>query len=379
MDTDHARLCLLLHSLPRLKNRQLRHLLVHFNTPAALLQAAPEDLLAAGATAAAVQDLALARRLGRHPQAAVDITAQLDQLRAAGAQVLVLGQPDYPPLLAMTSDPPPFLYARGHVAALCAPQLAVVGSRKASAIGLRAATELAAAAVDAGLVVTSGLALGIDAAAHRGALLAGGASVAVMATGVESVYPRRHAALATELLDAGCLVTEFPPLTPPLPGHFPARNRIISGLSLGVLVVEAALPSGSLITAGTALEQGREVFALPWFPGHDGGRGCLQLLRDGAVLVEAIEDVLDNLGPLFNGRRPQRAPAPSAETAQAHWLLALMGGTAVDVDALVAASGRPLPEVLSALSLLEARGLVLREAGRYLCTEAGLATPRESG
>jgi DNA processing protein len=379
MDTDHARLCLLLHSLPQLKSRQLRHLLAYFNTPEALLQAAPGDLLAAGATAAAVQDIALARRLGRHPQAAVDITHQLDHLRAAAARVLVLGQPDYPPLLAMINDPPPFLYARGHVAALCAPQLAVVGSRKASAMGLRAATELAAEAVGAGLVVTSGLALGIDAAAHRGALLAGGASVAVMATGVDSVYPRRHAALARELLDGGCLVTEFPPLTPPLPGHFPARNRIISGLSLGVLVVEAALPSGSLITAGTALEQGREVFALPWFPGHVGGRGCLHLLRDGAVLVEAIEDVLDNLGPLFSGRRPPRAAAQSTESAQAHWLLALMGGAAVDVDALVAASGRPLPEVLSALSLLEARGLVLREAGRYLCTQAGLATSRESG
>jgi DNA processing protein len=379
MDTDHVRLCLLLHSLPRLKTSQLRLLLRHFDTPEALLQAAPEDLLAAGATAAAVQDLALARRLGRHPQATADITHQLDQLRAVDAQVLVLGRPDYPPLLAMTSDPPPFLYARGHVAALRAPQLAVVGSRKASATGLRAATQLAAEAVGAGLVVTSGLALGIDAAAHRGALLAGGASVAVMATGVDTVYPRRHAALASELLDAGCLVTEFPPLTPPLPGHFPARNRIISGLSLGVLVVEAALPSGSLITAGTALEQGREVFALPWFPGHVGGRGCLHLLRDGAVLVEAIEDVLDNLGPLYSGQRRPRAAAQSAETTQPHWLLALIGGAAADVDALVAASGRPLPEVLSALSLLEARGLVLREAGRYLCTEAGLATPGESG
>lgn len=379
MDTDHAFLCLLLHSLPHVPRRQLRALLQHFGSPEALLQASPPELVAAGATPAAVQDLTLARRRGRHPQALVDVDQQHDRLRTLGARVLVLGQPGYPPLLATISDPPPFLYARGQLDALTMPQLAVVGSRKASAVGLRAATELAADAVAAGLAVTSGLALGIDAAAHRGALQARGASVAVMATGIEAVYPRRHAALASELLQTGCLVTEFAPLTPPLPGHFPARNRIISGLSLGVLVVEAALPSGSLITANTALEQGREVFALPWFPGHAGGRGCLHLLRDGAVLVQGIEDVVENLGPLFDAR-PSLSPTPPAVAPPSapHWLLALMSAEGVDVDTLVAASGRPLSEVLSALSTLEAQGSVLREAGRYLRCQSGLATPGES-
>lgn len=378
MDTDHARQCLLLHSLPHVPRRQLRGLLLHFSSPEALLQASPPELVAAGATPAAVQDLTLARRRGRHPQALVDVDQQYDRLRALGARVLVLGQAGYPRLLATISDPPPFLYARGQIEALTMPQLAVVGSRKASAVGLRAATELAADAVAAGLAVTSGLALGIDAAAHRGALQARGASVAVMATGIEAVYPRRHAALATELLQTGCLVTEFPPQTPPLPGHFPARNRIISGLSLGVLVVEAALPSGSLITANTALEQGREVFALPWFPGHAGGRGCLHLLRDGAVLVQGIDDVVDNLS-LFDAR-PSLSPTPPAVAPPSapHWLLALMSGEGVDVDTLVAASGRPLSEVLSALSMLEAQGSVLREAGRYLRCQSGLATPGES-
>ncbi|MDP4917684.1 MAG: DNA-processing protein DprA [Haliea sp.] len=383
MDTETLRLCLLLHSLPRLQGRQLRHLLEYFTTPEALWQADPAALVAAGASSAAVQDLALAHRLGRHPQAPVDIEAQLDLLQAVNAQVRVLGQPGYPALLAAIPDPPPFLYVRGQPAALQLPQLAVVGSRKASAVGLRAATELAGGAARSGLAITSGLALGIDAAAHRGALLAQGASIAVMATGIEAVYPRRHQALADELLDTGCLVTEFAPLTPPLPGHFPARNRIISGLSLGVLVVEAALPSGSLITAGTALEQGREVFALPWFPGHLGGRGCLHLLRDGAVMVQGIEDILGELGSLFDAqqafpRPPERALAGLEQagklTGSQHGLLAFIGYEEVGVEALVSASGRPLPEVLAALSALEMQGFVVRQGGGYLRSDSGLAT-----
>jgi DNA processing protein len=149
------------------------------------------------------------------------------------------------------------------------------------------------------LHICSGLALGIDSAAHRGALATGGKSVAVMATGIDRVYPQRHQALAAQLEQAGCLVTEFLPGTPPLRHNFPKRNRIISGLSLGVLVIEAALPSGSLITAGTALEQGREVFALPWSMLHDGGRGCLQLIRDGAKMVQDVDDILEELGSLY--------------------------------------------------------------------------------
>jgi len=368
MDAAHTRLCLLLHSLPRLDNPQLRQLLLHFGTPEALWEADPGALMDAGASAAALADLATARRRGQHPQAPTDVDCQLDTLLAVDGRVIALGAPDYPHLLAAIHDPPPLLYLRGNGELLQTPQLAMVGSRKASPPGIRFAQELAAAAARAGLVVTSGLALGIDGAAHRGALEAGGASIAVMATGVDTVYPRRHAGLARQLLEDGCLVSEFAPLTPALPQHFPARNRIISGLALGVVVVEAALPSGSLITAGTALEQGREVFAVPWFPGHSGGRGCLRLLRDGAAMVESIDDILAELGALFQCQL-ELAPAPaetSAADASQSWLLGLIGFEVVTVEALVAASGRSVAEVLAALSTLELERSIVRHGGGFI-------------
>ena len=368
MDAAHARLCLLLHSLPGLDKRQLRHWLQHFGSPQALWEADSEALAGTAADAAALADLATARRYGRHPQAPRDIDRQLDALLAVGGRVIALGSSGYPPLLAAIHDPPPLLYLRGRGELLQAPQLAVVGSRNASPPGIRYARDRAAAAVGSGLTVTSGLALGIDGAAHRGALDAGGASVAVMATGVDSIYPRRHDGLARQLLENGCLVSEFAPLTPALPQHFPARNRIISGLALAVLVVEAALPSGSLITAGTALEQGREVFAVPWFPGHAGGRGCLRLLRDGAAMAESIDDILAELGPLFQCQL-ELAPAATetaADAANRCWLLPLVGYEVVTVDTLVLASGRPVAEVLAALSALELEGRIARHGGGYV-------------
>ncbi len=233
--------------------------------------------------------------------------------RAAGAMALAIDDECYPPLLRAIPDPPPLLYVRGDPAVLLEAHLAVVGSRRASPAGLRVAQALSGQLASAGLHICSGLALGIDSAAHRGALATGGKSVAVMATGIDRVYPQRHQALAAQLEQAGCLVTEFPPGTPPLRHNFPKRNRIISGLSLGVLVIEAALPSGSLITAGTALEQGREVFALPWSMLHDGGRGCLQLIRDGAKMVQDVDDILEELGPLYALQRDLATTAPARQ------------------------------------------------------------------
>lgn len=274
----------------------------------------------------------------------------------------------YPPLLREIHDPPALLYLRGDVAALQQPQIAIVGSRNASSAGLRLAVELAAQLSAAGLCVCSGLALGIDGAAHRGALGAGGASVAVMATGIDTVYPRRHLALAQTMVDQGCLITEFEPGMPPLRENFPRRNRIISGLSLGVLVVEAAPGSGSLITARSALEQGREVFALPWSTLHPGGRGCLQLLRDGAKMVEGVDDVLEELGALYavqcrggsaSAHGPGGADPPSP-------LLRLLGFEAMGVDQLVEDSGRPISKVLAELADLELSGHVMRVAGGYV-------------
>jgi DNA processing protein len=189
-----------------------------------------------------------------------------------------------------------------------------------------------------------------------------------MATGIGGVYPRRHRALAAQLEQMGCLVTELPPGTPPLRQNFPKRNRIISGLSLGVLVVEAALPSGSLITAATALEQGREVFALPWSMLHDGGRGCLQLIRDGAKMVQGVDDILEELGPLYAVQQDCFAVPPPGRNAppDESWLLALVGFEVVALDELVRSSARSVAQVLGELSALELTGQVARTAGGYI-------------
>ena len=287
------------------------------------------------------------------------------EAEAVGASVVAIDDERYPPLLREIHDAPALLFARGDTALLLEPQLAVVGSRRASSAGLRLTQDLCGEVTRAGLHICSGLALGIDGAAHRGALAAGGKSVAVMATGIDTVYPQRHRTLATELEQAGCLVTEFPPGARPLRHHFPRRNRIISGMSLGVLVVEAALPSGSLITAGTALEQGREVFALPWSMLHDGGRGCLQLLRDGAKMVLHVDDILEELGPMYTVQQehsPFARPAPPNES----WLSALVGFEVVSLNELVRCSARPVAQVLEELSALELTGQIARIAGGYI-------------
>ena len=289
-------------------------------------------------------------------------------LVALGVQTLSLDDERYPPLLRLIPDPPPLLYVRGDLSLLREPQIAMVGSRRASPAGLRVADTLARELTTLGLHVCSGLALGIDAAAHRGALAAGGYSVAVMATGIDRIYPARHRTLAGELSQRGCLVTEFPPGTAPLRYNFPRRNRIISGLSLGVVVVEAALPSGSLITASTATAQGREVFALPWSMLHRGGHGCLQLLRDGAKMVRELQDIVEELGPLYACQRDMFAATDEVSTAQTgpQTLLDLVGFEACSLDQLAVSADLPVEQVLDQLSRLEMAGLVQRCAGGYI-------------
>ncbi len=285
---------------------------------------------------------------------------------AVGAVAITIDDEHYPPLLRAIHDPPPLLFVRGDPAVLREPHLAIVGSRRASPAGLQLAQTLSSQLVGAGLQICSGLALGIDGAAHRGALSAGGRSVGVMATGIDRVYPQRHQSLAVQMERSGCLVTEFPPGMPPLRQNFPQRNRIISGLSLGVLVIEAALPSGTLITAGAALEQGREVFALPWSALHPGGRGCLQLIRDGAKMVCEVDDILEELGPLYTLQRQAAAvPNPASEPTPASWLLPFIGYEAIALDVLVRCSARPVAQVLAEISVLELAGLVAKIAGGY--------------
>lgn len=290
-------------------------------------------------------------------------------LEAAGVRLVTLSDDHYPPLLREIHDPPDTLYVRGDPALLSRPQLAVVGSRRASAVALRIAETFAEAAVTAGLQVCSGLAQGIDGAAHRGALAGKGTTVAVMGTGIDAVYPAAHRALAEEIAANGCLVSEFPLKTPPRRQNFPQRNRLISGLSLGVLVIEAALPSGSLITARTALEQGREVFALPWSIAHQGGAGCLRLLRDGARMVLTIEDVVEELGSLYSLQLellPAAAPAKAAPAPDEPALLQLLGYEELGLDVLLSRSGLPAPELLSQLSSLEIAGAIVRGPGGYM-------------
>jgi DNA processing protein len=226
--------------------------------------------------------------------------------------VLPLSSAAYPPLLREIHDAPPVLYVHGDPDVLDAMQLAIVGSRNPSPAGRDNAFEFAMALASAGLIITSGMAIGIDGAAHRGALAARGRTIAVAGTGLDIVYPARHRELACEIREHGAIVSEFPPGSPPLPSSFPRRNRIISGLSLGTLVVEAAPGSGSLITARAALEQGREVFAIPGSIHNPLARGCHQLLRQGAKLVEDTRDILEELAPLATAA----STLPHGETEQ---------------------------------------------------------------
>ena len=284
--------------------------------------------------------------------------------------VLTLNAPGYPTALRHIPDPPLLLFVQGRIERLPAgldPALAVVGSRNPTAQGRIHAQEFAQHLAGAGLCIVSGLALGIDGAAHEGALHAAAQAandgvlptVAVVGTGLDRVYPARHRELAHRIAAQGLLVSEYPLGTPPLSANFPRRNRIISGLSLGTLVVEAALGSGSLITARQALEQGREVFALPGSIHSPQSKGCHALIREGATLVESVEDVLAEL-PL---RRTPRTPAADhAAGSEAHGLLALLGHDPIGLDALQALSGLGTAELQAELLALELQGLLARQA-----------------
>jgi DNA processing protein len=298
------------------------------------------------------------------------IAADLAWLEVSGARIMLCTDADYPPLLRQTSGAPAVLYVLGSVAALASPQLAMVGSRNPTPGGRATARAFAAWFARAGLTVTSGLALGIDAASHEGALAGAGLTVAVCGTGLDGVYPAEHAALAARIAQSGALVSEFPPRTPPLRGHFPRRNRIISGLSLGTLVVEAARKSGSLITARLALEAGREVFAIPGSIHSPVSRGCHQLIKQGAKLVEEAADVLSELRiPLSKEQltvTPAERDGPVELDKEYEMLLDAVGFEAVTIDVLVERTHLPGESVASMLLILELEGRVTAlPGGRY--------------
>ncbi|MGR8920726.1 MAG: DNA-processing protein DprA [Gammaproteobacteria bacterium] len=312
----------------------------------------------------------VARATGARPDEAAAGRA-LDWLAADRRQLLVLGGAAYPPLLAEIPLPPPLLFVAGDAALLAAPQVAVVGSRKASPGALTVARDLGHDLAAASAVVTSGMALGVDGAAHRGALAGGGATVAVFGCGIDRVYPARHRALAGEIAASGALVSEFPLGSAPLPRHFPQRNRVIAGLSLGVVVVEAAARSGSMSTARHALEQGREVFAVPGSVLNPNAAGCHALLRDGAALVASAADVLAEFPRHFDGSAgasgAPAAPPPPPLDRGAETLLAACDFAPTSIDEMVFRSGLTVQEVCSMLLPLELAGRVeARADGTYV-------------
>ena len=345
-----------LHALPELGPRRFRRLISAFGSASAALSAPAAAWRSLGLPQASADQR---RDAGIREQAA----AALRWLEEPMHHLLAWDDPAYPALLAELSDAPPLLFVAGDVALLERPQLAMVGSRRASKPGLDTARAFARSLAGGGFVITSGLALGIDGAAHDGALEAGGDTVAVLGTGLEHLYPRRHLGLARRIVEqGGALVSELPLRCPPQAANFPRRNRIISGLSLGVLVVEASPSSGSLITARLAAEQGREVYAIPGSIHHPGARGCHELIRQGATLVESIEHILDGL----RGWTAQAVPATPAQPAPAHALLDLLRAAPQSSEQLALSSGSELPEVLAGLTELELDGGVACEAGVWV-------------
>lgn len=340
------RLCLNRGISPRAQ----RELLAAFGSPGQVLRA-PRSAIAAVAGEQA-------SRAWLNPVDGAALGRALDWLAAPGHFLLTWSDVDYPAALLEIADPPPILFAAGRRELLGRRAVAVVGSRNASRQGVEDAHAFALALSRAGLCVVSGLALGVDAAAHAGGLAAPGGSIAVLGNGPDIVYPAAHAGLAERLASQGLIVTEHAPGMPPLAHHFPRRNRVISGCCAGVLVVEAAARSGSLVTARLALEQGREVFAIPGSIHSPLSKGCHALIRQGALLVENADDILQELGVAPSSAEP--APARIADDPG---LELPIDHSPASVDTLVAHSGKAAGEVLTALARLELAGAIERLAG----------------
>ena len=380
---------LILGSLPRFSGKRWLAVCDAFANPLEFLEASPSTQKTFGAGAGARAILAAWKRRDLDFAPLANIAAVFDTCQRQSIRLLGWGDRHYPEPLRHIPDAPAVLYVRGNPSLLACPQIAIVGSRNATRAGLDHARQFAGALTERGYAVTSGLAQGIDGAAHAGALAAGGDTVAVVGTGADVIYPSAHRALTGQIIQKGVLVSEYPPGTGPKAGHFPRRNRIISGLSRGILVVEAGLRSGSLITARLALEQGREVFAIPGSIHNPLARGCHELIRQGARLVETVDDIEEELSAWWNRpeesvppepatkspRTPQSAlfamapdPAPVPDHLDGREIAVLdaLGYDPRSTDQICDATGLPADQLMQSLLMLEMEGLVESAPGGYL-------------
>ena len=342
-----------LHQTLGLGNAAFCQLLTKFGSPAAIYNASISQLRE-------IIDEDTARKVN----AGIDIDAiapTLDWLKKDNAHIVTLADANYPKLLLEISNPPAVLYAIGNLHWLNQPSIAVVGSRNATPQGEKNAEEFSASLCNSGLCVVSGMALGIDGAAHRGALKSNGATIAVVGTGLDIVYPARHRDLAHKIAERGLIISEFPLGTPSKAQNFPRRNRLISGLSLGCLVVEANIDSGSLITARLATEQGRDVFAIPGSIHSPVTKGCHQLIKQGAKLVESTQDILEEIKNLVSLNQTTYSPTglmlnsdiSLGATPETNAVLDLMGYEAINFDALQRTTGLTTEALSAMLMMLE--------------------------
>jgi len=368
-NSDELRRWLLLAHQPGMYSRLYNRLLDALGSPEQIFSGTVEMLEACGASCETANAICAAGRGSVSDAARTGLDTCWRWLDADNHSILLRNDPAYPERLAAIPDPPPLLYVNGDPACLKAKMIAMVGSRRPSADGRRYARCFASELAALGIGVCSGLALGIDGESHAGALQSKGVTVAVLGTGIDVVYPTRNNKLFDDITVNGALVSEFNPGTPPLPPHFPRRNRIISGLSLGVLVVEAGLQSGSMITARMALEQGREVFAIPGSIHNPMAKGCHRLIGQGAKLVQDVADICEEFEELMqhaalNTPGPQASSSPPLPKELAK-VLAAIGHDPVSVDVLLPETGMTVEKATALLAELEMAGLVRRDQRGY--------------
>ena len=351
--------------VPGVGPRTRKSLLECLGSPEAVFEAAPNILRQVpGVGPKLVRSICDAR-------STIDVAAELQLCSDNGISLLLDTDESYPALLREIHDPPGILYTQGELLPSDALAIAIVGTRHATQYGLQQAERLAEGLARAGLTIVSGLARGVDGAAHRAALRAGGRTLAVLGSGLLNIYPPEHGELSRQVIESGALLSEAPPRSRPVAGAFPQRNRIVTGMTMGVIVVEAALRSGALISAEHAMEQGREVFAVPGRVDSRTSHGCHRLLREGAKLVENVDDVLEELGPLVasvpsQDGREVRHPAELQLNDQEQAVLDAVQQAPTSIDEVVSSSGLPIHRVLSTVSVLEMRRLIRRVSGNQV-------------